>query len=100
MLSAFLAFKNTCAPGDFDYLFSFYILEHKSSPVVSVQAGTMKNAQTFAVTKVDTPGLCSRPCVALGAAANGVDIFSGGITRCGKRVLEDSTTRSLGVWGG
>jgi hypothetical protein len=68
MLSAFLAFKNTCAPGDFDYLFSFYILEHKNSPVVNVQAATMKNAQTFAVTKVDTPGLCSRPCIASGCA--------------------------------
>ena len=62
MLSAFLAFKEIGDPDDHDYLSNFYMIEHKSKPIVSVQVGTMESAKTFVVNKVRPPNLPSRPC--------------------------------------
>ena len=51
MLTAFIAFKNTCDCDVYDYLKNFYRFEHKPKATVTVQVGKRENARTFVVNK-------------------------------------------------
>ena len=64
MLSAFLEFKSTCAPADYAYLSNLYTIDHIHSPTVSVQVGSMQQAQIIPVTNVVPPDIPSRMCSA------------------------------------